>query len=204
MALVIALPFNQLRTLYYVSFLAVMSFVTIMACVVISFCFLLSPVSSESVCLKEPLPEQDVMSMFGACSGFIYAYSSQFMFPEIQSEMKRPRDFPKALHVTLFIMLIVYSAVSMVAYRKCGEFTPAYVLKVIPQGPWQRVVGILMLLHMLVSYTIMQQVFTRGMFCMTGLRAGLENTVRGRVLWFFCNNGARILCYGPCKRHSQV
>merc|ERR1712032_137598 len=57
-------------------------------------------------------------------------------------------------------------------------------MNVVPNGPWKRVTGALMLLHILVSYTINQQIFTRGLFSVSGHLAGLRTGFRGRAEWF--------------------
>jgi len=124
------------------------------------------------------------MTCVGAFSGFFFAYSAQQLFLEMQAEMREPRHFPRTLHVALLGMLAVYLGITLITYTTCHADTPDYLLNVVPQGPWLRVVGVLMLLHMLVSYTISQQVFTRGLFCVSGCMAGLEMGVKGRLLWF--------------------
>lgn len=181
-AMALTLPMNQLRTLYYVSLMSVVSCVTIVSVVVISIAFLLMP--GKSTCSQHELPPLDFMGGVGAFSGFFFAYSAQQVFLEMQAEMIEPAHFPRTLHVALLGMLTIYLGIALITYAKCHGHTPDYLLNVVPEGPWMRVTGVLMLAHMLVSYTISQQVFTRGLFCVSGCMAGLERGVKGRVLWF--------------------
>lgn len=186
-AVALTLPANQLRTLFYVSFMSLVSCITIVSVVIISIAFLLMP--GKSACSQQEvpldwLPPSDFISCVGAFSGFFFAYSAQQLFLEMQAEMKEPRHFPRTLHAALLGMLTVYLGITLITYTTCGAKTPDYLLDVVLEGPWKRVVGVLMLVHMLVSYTISQQVFTRGLFCVSGYMAGLETGVKGRAVWF--------------------
>lgn len=76
---------------------------------------------------------------------------------EMQAEMKNPKDFPKAVNFSFVALFIVYLLVSVVSYQKCGSGTPGELLQVLPDGPLRAASGVLMVVHLIVTYTILNR-----------------------------------------------
>mmetsp|Transcript_64333 Transcript_64333/g.172224 ORF Transcript_64333/g.172224 Transcript_64333/m.172224 type:complete len:468 (+) Transcript_64333:51-1454(+) len=175
------LPSNQLRTLHHLSKLSIVSFATIV--VVLVMCIGVLLFDSHPSCGTQ-LPSLDVMGVFNALSGFVFAFSGQKIFLEMQAEMTEPTEFPKALHAAFPVLFLSYLLVSLAAYGRCGDRTPTYLLDVLPSGPLARCASVFMLVHMMVSYTIANQVLARAMLLLSGCTTGLEPGLTGRLIWF--------------------
>merc|ERR1719329_896926 len=79
----------------------------------------------------------------------------------------------------------MYYAVSASVLGVCGEHSPMDKLTtLVPRGPWLKVIGMLMLIHMIISYTISSTVLTRAIFVNTGYSIGVERSIVGRAAWF--------------------
>ena len=96
-----------------------------------------------------------------AVGSFIFAYCGQHIFLEMQAEMRQPADWPKAVASSFSTMFALYILVVSVAYQTCGDKTPDELLNVLDGNAFKSVIGIMMVLHLIVTYTIMQQVLTR-------------------------------------------
>jgi len=184
------LPTNQLRTLHHLAFLSVVSFVTIV--LVLAFCIGALVLNPSPRC-GPPIPNLDFWEVFNALSGFVFAFSGQQIFLEIQAEMCQPKDFTKSLNVAFGLLSVAYALVAVGAYGRCGDHTPTYLLDVLPHGGSTRIAAVLMLIHIVVSYTISSQVLTRAILLICGGTAGLEPGIRGRGIWFCLTTSIAIL-----------
>ena len=94
-------------------------------------------------------------------TGIIFAYAGQTIYPEMIAEMEHPQDFPKALCVSTPYLLSVYTIVGCTAYYYYGAAAPDYLMDILSYN-WTRTFGgVMMMIHMIISYTITQQVVTR-------------------------------------------
>merc|ERR1711957_571252 len=87
------LPGNQLRTLSGLTTLSMVSFLTI--AVTLALC-IWTLFSGDANCVGTPSIPTFVNGNAAACS-FTFAYAGQSIMLEMQSEMKQPKDFPKAV-----------------------------------------------------------------------------------------------------------
>ena len=119
-----------------------------------------------------------------------FAYAGQTIYPEMISEMRRPQDFPKALWCSTPYLCLVYLVVGVVAYATYGESAPPYLLDVLSYNWTRRAGGALMCVHMVVSYTITQQILTRALHArlfpstVNALRPDDADFRRGALHWF--------------------
>ncbi|KAK2596257.1 hypothetical protein N8I77_013153 [Diaporthe amygdali] len=108
------------RTLKKVSFLAIISFMSIMSAVLITIIALaVSPRASYdamSATLHPSLP-----TAFNSMANVVFAYAGHLAWVSFISELRDPREFPKALLVQQSFMIIAYLVVSIVVYRYGGE-----------------------------------------------------------------------------------
>jgi len=189
----VLLPFVQLRSLNNLALLSAVSFATI--CITILIC-LWQLISDDVDCpsTKLPSPYDNFWELFGAASMFIFAFAGQTIFLEMNAEMKEPLKFQRALNIAYAIMGAMYYAVSSAVFGACGAYSPSDKLTtLVPRGPVLRFVAIMMLIHMIISYTISCTVFVRSVFVNTGYTAGVEDSIKGRLMWFTLSSVVLVL-----------
>ena len=79
------------RTLHHASFLCWFNMASITISVLIALIYMMVEGRDENVVTYAVNPDLTVQSFFGAMSRFVFAYSGQFMYLELMSEMKRPQ-----------------------------------------------------------------------------------------------------------------
>jgi len=136
-----------------------------------------------------------------AITSIIFAYDGQKIYPEFISEMKKPEDFRKALNVAQPFLCSVYVIVCCVCYVYYGDSAPHYLLDVLNYNWTRTFAGCLMFVHMIISYTITQQVLTRAIHLMcfpdtvNALHPKDEGYVRGSLHWFGISTALMIGAY---------
>ena len=135
--------------------------------------------------------------------------------------MARPEDFRKALNVAQPFLCSVYVIVCCVCYAYYGDSAPHYLLDVLNYNWTRTFAGCLMFVilewkssfsrrhrrnavtqvHMIISYTITQQVLTRALHLMifpdtvNALYPKDEGYVRGALHWFGISTALMIGAY---------
>jgi amino acid permease len=172
------LPSNQLRTLSSLTTLSVISFLTIIATIVICLWNLMA---GSGNCTGE-IVETGFVDFNAAICAFVFSYAGQSIMLEMQAEMKEPNHFPKAVVLSFTGLLFVYLLVGCACLWQCGRASPGELLDVLANGPAKAVAGVLMVVHLIVTYTILQQVLTRAA-CQAFLPAALWNGFGARCRW---------------------
>lgn len=189
------LPTNQLRTLHNLTSLSLVSFITIVLVLIIYLARILedSGDSGEKHCVEDVLtPSRSFIAIAHDISQFVFAFSGQKIFLEMQAEMKEPRHFIRSLHLAYPALLTTYAVISAVSFARCGQHTPIYLLSALGYD-WTRVVAnLLMLVHILVSYTIAQQVLARAV-ALRVLPGALEDGPKARCQWLLITT-AQLVC----------
>ena len=101
--------------------------------------------------------------------------------------MKRPERFPRALLSAGPLMLAFYSLTGAVGYYYRGtegRQDLAFLLDVLPSGGAKVLANVLMLVHIVVSYVIQQQVLGRAVHLWLLPSTAGENSARGKAHWF--------------------
>ena len=88
------------RTLHHASFLCWFNMACITISVLIALIYMIAEGRDENVVTYAVNPDLTVQSFFGAMSRFVFAYSGQFMYLELMSEMKRPQVSTKFLSLS--------------------------------------------------------------------------------------------------------
>jgi amino acid permease len=97
-----------------------------------------------------------------ATSSFVFAMAGQKIYLEMMAEMRDPSEFPKALYAATPIMFLSYTAVSLTGYAIRGDQAPLYLMDVLSAGSAPKTfASLLMLVHMMISYTLNSQVLCR-------------------------------------------
>merc|ERR1719198_414432 len=97
--------------------------------------------------------------------------------------MRQPTEWPKAASSSFSFLLVMYLLVVSVAYRTCGDKAPDELMKVLDGNAFKSVIGIAMVLHLIVTYTIMQQVLTRAI-CLRFVPRALSKGASAHTQWF--------------------
>jgi len=163
------------------TWLSLLSFFALLVVNIIAFVFLFSDGAS---CNGPPAGDLDYYGFFGNLGSFIWAYAGVSYYLEMLAEMRQPEQFAsKSGTGALILATSLYTLTIVLTYGKCGETTPGSLVDVIPAGPWKRVASVLLIFHIMVTYLINNQVTVRGFFCATGWHAGLEEGLKGRLIW---------------------
>lgn len=75
--------------------------------------------------------------------------------------MRDLRDFPKSLVIALGFVLFCYTFLSVLCYWHMGAATPAYLMDVLQWDNVRVITNLLMVIHMVISYTLNQQILCR-------------------------------------------
>lgn len=89
-----------------------------------------------------------------ALSAFVFAYQGHAIFLELMSEMKDAHQFPKACGLAYGLMCIMYALTVVVAYGISGQDTEEFLPDILPPSLARKTVGLLVCLHISVSYVI--------------------------------------------------
>jgi vesicular inhibitory amino acid transporter len=187
---------NQLRTLKQVAVATIVGTLTIM--VVLALTLTRAGLGSDpNYDDDKPHPHDQYVvatpsffDLSNSMTAIIFAYAGQTIYPEMISAMSQPEDFPKALMVSTPYLFVVYAFVGCVGYAYFGESAPSYLLDILNYN-WTRTMGgVLMLIHMMISYTITQQILTRAIhraLCpstVNSLRSKDPGCTKSALHWF--------------------
>ena len=183
------LPLNQFRTLSGLSILSLISFATVLATLV----FCLWTLLTTPTCEEGGEGGDSYTQYSSAISGFVFAFAGQHIMLEMQVEMKEPADFPKAVCLAFSVLFVVYMVVCILAFRACAENTPGNILLVLPSDWRKGTCGALMVIHLLVTYTISQQVLNRAV-CLFLMPSALGVGGSARAKWFGITTAFMMAC----------
>lgn len=187
------LPSNQLRTLGGLTYLSIMSFGTVLVVLVIYLYTITTSAGGEEDCVPETITHANgVLSVAGSISKFIFAFSGQKIFLEMQAEMKEPELFVRSMHVALPILASVFMLIAVTSLLRCGDHTPGYILDALEYNWSRTLANVLMFAHLVVSYTISQQVLARAV-ALRALPRALGVGSASRATWFMLTTVQMVL-----------
>lgn len=163
------LPLCQLRTLHQISFAGAFSVtmisVTILLLLVQAYATW-NEIEAEGV-QYNALPSQTgtagFLSAFSAMTSLVFAYGGQGMYLETMSEMRNPKEFPKALSCFMTLIIAFYLWSSLSLYFRYGDQCYQYVIFNMGDGAMKTVASVCMFLHVLVSFCLNSQLLTRAL-----------------------------------------
>ncbi len=200
----VLLGLNQLRTLYHISYLAIVSVVTIAG--VVSMCLAVvvsdgrAPGTTTHIWWNDESSFSDKIS---ALSTLVFAFMGQSLYLEIMSEMKDPtREFPIAINTAMPFMLAMYAGVGGTVYYFKGDNPKraedlSYLLNVLDGHGTGIIVAanVLMLIHMLVCYTITQQVLSRSIHVAMIPETADAKGTKATTHWFLITSGVMLFAW---------
>lgn len=188
---------SQLRNLHEISFIALLSFISICGYLIICVQQMSEhgPDSSSSSSSSNNdaddggttmsvAPDTDFSSFMSALMGIVFAFSGIEVYLEFIAEMKNPQDFYLALRASLLIVGGVYIAVASYAYLLYGQATPTVLTAVILEGTPLRVANGLLLVHLVATYCIKQQVVLRAAQLAVSPENANSGSLAARAQWF--------------------
>lgn len=186
---VLLIPSNQFRTLNGLTYLSIMSFGTVLIVLAIYLGTILTSTGGEGrECVPETIKPHGtgaaaLLSVAGSLSKFIFAFSGQKIFLEMQAEMKEPELFVRSMNLALPTLASVFMLIAVVSLVRCGDHTPSYILDALEYNWTRTFANVLMFAHLVVSYTISQQVLARAI-AIRALPRALSVGASGRATWF--------------------
>jgi hypothetical protein len=121
---------------------------------------------------------------FSAATAAVFAFGGQGLYLETMSEMKDAIEFRKSLLLTSFFIMVFYLASTFSIYFRYGEDVDANALMELPDGVMKKVASGAMLVHVLVSYLLANQVISRAIHVRIAPLAVGTNSSREKVQWF--------------------
>ena len=175
---------NQVRTMNGMSYLAIVSFATIVLSVLMTLGHLLGHETRPGTATEAFAGSSNFWVFFNSLSGFAFAYAGQSIYLEMMAEMKRPTLFSKALLIGAPSILLLYSITAIAQYALTGQYARPFLIDSVPDGPLKVVVSISLLIHMLISYNITNQVVTRALHLRFFPRTVNGSSMASRMHWF--------------------
>jgi len=136
-----------------------------------------------------PLPGTTLLEYLEAMSAFVFAYQGHAIFLELQAEMKDAREFPFACSIGYIIMCLMYAMTVLVAYGLRGDQTEEFLPDILPDGPARQLVGVLVCLHITVSYVIACQPLHMWLHATIFPQTFQQESRRGSWHWFLLTCG---------------
>lgn len=204
--LAFAIP-SQLRRLHEISFIAFLSFVCIVGYILICVKEIyesdghlpgettseMSPADATANATANTTanttmglaPGVAFPEFMSALMGVVFAFSGIEVYLEFIAEMRDPENFYKALRLSLSIVVIVYALVASYTYATFGTgLTPRVLTEVIREGPTLRLANGFLLVHLVATYCIKQQVVLRSTIASVSPENVDADTVGARLQWF--------------------
>mmetsp|Transcript_6221 Transcript_6221/g.10691 ORF Transcript_6221/g.10691 Transcript_6221/m.10691 type:complete len:468 (-) Transcript_6221:296-1699(-) len=177
-------PFCQLRTLHHISFAAAASGIAIFGALIIILVLAFNDLQTGRVPSGVPVSShQTFLKTMASMTTAIFSFGGQGLFFETMAEMKRPKEFPRAVTSTTLLIFVIYLIVSLVCYYVYGEHVQGNILFALPDGQAKRVAGILLFFHVCISYVLAQQVIGRAIHVRLNPDHVDEGTKKEKMQW---------------------
>ena len=147
-------PLMQLQYLKEVTWMAVLGVVMIIIPMILYF----SEISEQEPGPSVGLPESSNFDKFAnALTTIIFAFQGQTIFPELLTQMRHPKDFPKAVVVSVVFMTGVYTVFAALGYHLMGALS-LYVIDYVDDhdstGPATTSANAMLIIHVMSGYLI--------------------------------------------------
>jgi hypothetical protein len=196
---VVVLMFMQIRDIHEIGGLALVGAVSIFVPLIIILVQLITAGSSVSddKAIDDYDDETRIVGRIDSSSfvtmgvGFmdiIFAFAGQVIFMELQSGMKNPAEFPKAVKLSSLVMVTSYTVAAGVAYSTIGSailINGDPMTSDLAKGTSLYVVNFFLAVHVMIAYVIEGNVLARGVLKMLKMDSFVDgNTVTDRMAWF--------------------
>ena len=136
-----------------------------------------------------PIEGTNSLDYLQALSAFNFAYQGQSIYLELMSEMKDSTQFPRSCNFAYVVMAFVYAVTVVVAYGLRGIDTPDFLPDILPPGFARSTVGLLVVLHIAVSYVVSVQPLHMWFHSTIFPKTATEESLSGKGHWFVLTFG---------------
>ena len=156
-------PLTQLRSLHQVSFAGLGSTIAISVAIGLLMFQCYSTTDSDPSGRHFDMVNTDstFTEAFSASTAAVFAFGGQGLYLETMSEMKDARKFRKSLFVSTFLIMVFYFLSTCSIYFTYGDAVKSNAMFELPDGAIKRVASFAVLIHVLVSYLLANQVICR-------------------------------------------
>lgn len=105
--------------------------------------------------------DRSFRDVINGLTSLAFAYGGHVLMPDIQSEMKDPMQFPKAVWFSQFFLFLNYALVGYLGYLTFGGSVTAPITMNLPHDGLGVFTNVCLLLHVMVAYCINSTVLTR-------------------------------------------
>jgi len=177
---------SQLRNLHDISWIALLSFICICGYLLIALQQMTTngPEKAATDTTIALAPDTDYNSFMSALMGIIFAFSGIEVYLEFIAEMRNPQNFYLALRASLGTVTAVYISVSSYTYWLYGQATPPVLTHVIQEGWPLRMANAMLLVHLVATYLIKQQVVVRAAQLSITPENANSNSFAAKFQWF--------------------
>lgn len=125
-----------------------------------------------------------VSNIFKGLNIMVFSFTSQFMLVEIISEMKDPKEFPKAYALlSAPFQGITFLICGLGGYYFRGHLVDGMIIDNIPFGMWFRVTAGCLIIHMLITWVIKGIVLCRAVHSWVSPKGHDDQSMRGWYQW---------------------
>jgi len=137
-----------------------------------------------------PLEGTTVLDYLQALSAFVFAYQGHAIFLELMTEMKDAKQFPTySCGAAYAFMAVMYGMTIIVAYGIRGVQTEEFLPDILPAGAARKIVGVLVCLHISVSYVIAGQPLHMWMHATFFPKTYNQESRKASFHWFLLTGG---------------
>lgn len=105
---------------------------------------------------KEKPFERGFEAFFLAFGMILFCFGGMAAFPTIQADMRNPKQFPKTVGIAMLAIIAAYIPVGAMGFGVFGDLVADNVFDSISDGPMKTVAVILITMHLVFAYVIIQ------------------------------------------------
>lgn len=189
-------PFSGSGLLSETRILNLVNTTTITIAVLLISIHLLSSSTGDARGVSMGIPETTtVPEAFGAIAAMVFAFSGNWMYYEMMSEMEVTRDLPKAFVMTGPTQLGLYSLITAVGYGKLGLATPGEITDAVLFGHGLKVISFLLLVHFICGAITTNVVLVRFFQSRVCPRSVNDSTAFGAALRITIASCVMLVCF---------
>ncbi|KAJ3413865.1 Tetratricopeptide repeat protein 25 [Chytridiales sp. JEL 0842] len=157
-ALVVLIPFLIFRTLKEI---AIFSAFGVFATIVVIFTVVFYSLSDLPVNSGKVTHKLIDFAQFPSALGSIsFSYAGNFVYPEVESSMSNPSQFPLVLTISMTVISLMYLVTAVVGYAAYGNTTVSPILNNLPAGFVSKFAIAVITAHVLLAIPVLVTTFS--------------------------------------------
>ena len=200
------IPLLKVRLLAMTNKLMILNVLTIIGCIVIALGRLASMSSAELVDFygvnatvrktEAFASDLTLLSFFHSQALFAFAYMGVFIYLEIISEMREPKDFRKSLlWFSGPFQFLVYGLTGAIGYALIGSGARGLLIKQIPTGTAYRFAGLFLAVHMGLTFMVKGTILSRAIHAFVSPSSAKDfSTGQGDRVYALVSAGVLAFC----------